>query len=784
MNSSEDLSGFDESDYDDPNFREIFFNYLRYWKWFVFSIIAFGLLGFIYVKLITPLYKIQSELLIKDNKGSVGGQNDLLKDLDLFTSDKIIDNEIQILKSKTILEKVIKSLKLQTSYYNKDGVSKNELYDNLPFEVQLLKPSPDVVYDNTFSLNLLDSTEGEFNGKRVRLNLPFKTEAGLVQIISKPYKGKFSKQLFIIKFNDLSDILQQYEENLKVDAVSKQGTVLVIDLEDAIPQRGIDFLDRLVLEYNQAALEDKNKVTSRTLSFIDDRISTIGAQLGASEKSVELYKSDKGIANIGVQSQILLQGVGDNDAQLSKINIQLEVLQNLENYLAKNNDQASNLPSMLGIDDPTLLGLVQQLGEAQQRRIAILQTAPESNPLVGALTDQINGLKEAINSSVQNFRRGLLITNEQLKAKNNHFENTIKEVPSKERGLLDVMRQQHLRDTLYTYLLQKREETAMNLASGVADSRTIDNARSSKYPVKPIKKVIYAIFILVGAILPIVCIYLKELLNYKVTKRSDIEKYTTIPILAEISHSKSVGTIDVVDKPRSIVSEQIRSIRTNLQFLLTQKDHKVILFTSSISGEGKSFVSLNLGASLAMAGNRVVILELDLRKPKLHEALNINSMQGLSNYLINNANYEDILIEIPVLKNYFIIPSGPIPPNPAELLGNGLLQNLLEKLKKDFDYIILDAPPVGLVTDAQILEHYGDATLFIVRHNYTAKNMIRALNTLYRTGKFKNLNIILNSIDIERAYGYNSYEYGYGGYYQEDKIVKDSFFKRKSDSGI
>ncbi|MGN6640147.1 MAG: GumC family protein [Mucilaginibacter sp.] len=751
MNTYIESDSFESQDHSASDLRETLFSYLRYWKWILLSIFVFLILGYVYVKLTTPLYKIETNLLIKDNKGNAGGQNDLLKDLDLFTSDKIIDNEIEILKSKTIIGKVIKDLRLETSYFHTDGVRKREQYADLPFEVQLLKPSA-TAYETKLQIKLISPTQADINGKIQNIKYPLLTDAGMILI--KPSPDAMSSDLLTVKFNGLEDLINDYSEKLKVEAVSKQASVLSITIEDALPKRGIDFLNQLVEEYNNAALEDKNRVTARTLSFIDDRLDKLIGQLGASEKNVEQYKSSNRIANIGTQSQILLQNIGDNDIQLNKVNIQLSVLNDLENYLQKDDNAPSALPSMLGIDDPTLLGLVQQLGETQQKRVALLQTVPETNPLVSSYTDQIKGLKQAINASVQSLKKGLQITQKQLQVKNNSFEGTVKEVPAQERGLLDVMRQQRLRDTLYMYLLQKREATAMELASGVADSRTIDRARSSSKPVKPVKSMIYAVFLLMGCIVPVSIIYIKNLLNFRILRKSDIEKLTSVPIMAEVSHSDMQSTLLVVEKPRSIVAEQIRALRTNLRFIIPNENQKTILFTSSISGEGKSFISLNLGASLVMANKKVVILELDLRKPKLHSGLGINSTEGLSTYLIGKVNYKDILIEIPFQKGYYIIPSGPIPPNPAEILGNGNIKHLIEELKKEFDYIILDAPPVGLVTDAQILGDYVDATMFIVRHNYTAKNYIYMIENFHRNKKFKNLNIILNSIKFQEGYGY------------------------------
>ncbi len=763
MNIDDELNSFHELTHDDQSFRETVFKYFIHWKWFVFSILFFVLLGYTYIKFATPLYKIETYLLIKDNKGGSGGQNNLLKDLDLFNSDKIIDNEIEILKSKALIENVIKTLKLQTSYYNAYKITKKELYESVPFEATLLKTSSVAIYETLFSVKLISKNEAEVNGKKVMLNTPIQIGEGLIQINLKSGINNIPKNLYFVKFNDVENLIQLYNDNIKVYATSKQSTVLGITLEDAIPQRGIDFLNALIHEYNRAAIEDKNIVAAQTLSFIDNRLATVGAELAISEKNVERYKESKAITNIGAQSQQLLQGVSENDIQLSKVDIQISVIEELKKYLSRNNNQSSNFPSMFGVDDPALLSLVQQLGEAQQKKLVLLQTVTEANPVVSALSDQIVELKKAIISSVANYMISLVTTRKKLESKNARFYKIIKQVPVNEQGLIDVVRQQRLQDTLYTFLLRKREETTMNLASGVADSRIVDKPRCSKYPIKPIKKVIFIVFVLLGIIIPVLVIYFKELLNFKIVKRFDIEKMTKTPIIADVSHFDGVESLIVIDKPRSRIAEQIRILRTNLRFVLTGEDSKTILFTSSLSGEGKSFISLNLGASLAMSDKKVVILEFDLRKPQLLSCLNISAQNGLSNYLIGDISYKDIIVAIPSQKNYYVIPSGPIPHNPAELIANGRLKQLFEALKSQFDYIIIDAPPVGLVTDAQILGTFADLTLYITRYNFTPKNLIKSIDNLYTNKKFNNMNIVFNSVDVKGVYGYG----GYDEYYEK-----------------
>jgi tyrosine-protein kinase Etk/Wzc len=766
----------DQRSYDLSLF-ETLLTYIRHWRWFLLSIIICLALAYAYIRIATPAYKIETDLLIKDNKSSTAGGQDLLKDLNLFSSDKLVDNEIQILKSSTILRRTIEDLKLQTTYFNTEGVRRHQVYGDVPIEVELLKPNLETVkaFGLMYTISLINTQTALLNGKQVPLNQPVPTESGDVVIKHIQVPGKNFGRNVIVKFNNIEQLVADYSYNLKIEPASKQSMVLIITLEDALPARGKSFLNHLVQEYNQAALDDKNRVTANTLAFIKDRLLVIAGELGTDEKNVEQYKTSNSITDIGAQSQLFLESVKDNDAELSKVQIQLKVLNNLENYLNSNQDKSQTIPSTLGIDDPSLVSLVTKIAELQLRRESLLQTVPETNPIIGSLNDQIASLKVSLNSAVENLKSTLQITGQHLQSKNNNFEGTIKKVPGKERGLLDVMRQQEIKNGLFTYLLQKREETAMQLASGVADSRIIDYAKNSIEPVKPVRGEIYLFSLLVAFVVPIAVIYIRKLLNYKVSRRQDIESVTQTPILAEISHSYDEGALVVSIHPRSMVSEQIRVLRTNLQFIAPKPEEKVILFTSSISGEGKSFVSLNLGGSLSIAGKKTVILELDLRKPKLHIGLGIDNEVGLSNFLIGKAGYDDIIKSIPIQENYSIITCGPIPPNPAELLTNGRIKVLINYLKEHFDYIILDAPPVGLVTDAQILAEFADVTMFIVRHNYTAKDTIKSIDDFYQSKKFNNLNIVLNAIDLQMGYGtsyYYGYGYGYGGGYYTQQTNK------------
>jgi len=761
---------FGQSKSSEVNIQEFLHKYVSNWKWFLICIVASLSIGYVYIRSQIPQYIVETDILIKDNKSS-GDEKDLLQSLNVNTSGKVIDNEIEILKSNSLMEKVVNDLNLQNSYFIKNRISQVVIYKNLGYNVDVLRPNANT-YTQSWSIKGVNKDLAIFNGQTVKMNKAVQTDAGLLMITTN--NSSIDDRLLFVNFDTTPNVAQNLIYNLSIIPATKDATVLLIKLQDADVNRGKDVLNKLVAEYNQAGIDDKNITAANQLVFLKGRIDSLAIELSSVEKNVQDYKSANRITDMTAESTAFLTAVQTNDEALTQLNLQIGSLKNLENYLSTPNTGQAKLPAMLGIADPTLLGLVQQLGEAQLRKESLLRTIPETNPVISSINDQISAVRQTITQTIQNLKSSLLESQKQLQAKSDQFESTIRGVPSKERGLIDVMREQDIKNTLFTYLLQKREETALSLASTTSDSRTINVARGSYVPIKPIKPILYLTFLLLGLILPFGVITGKEALNVKVRKRSDIEKHTDTPVIADISQAVDSDPLIVASRPRSMIAEQIRAMRSNLQYVIPGKDDKVLLFTSSISGEGKSFVSLNLGASLATTGKKVVILELDLRKPKLNVALGINNQIGISNYLIDQYGYEDILKPIPHQENYSIITSGPNPPNPAELLLNGRMDILIERLKKDFDYIILDAPPIGLVTDAQILAQWANATLYVVRYNYTYKSQIPVINDLNEKGVFRNLNIVFNGVDFSASGSYG-YGYGYGyGYYSDDKPQKKS----------
>ncbi|MFD1258256.1 GumC family protein [Mucilaginibacter terrae] len=776
MNTDDELydSSIQETISDsEGNIGEIIFGYLKYWKWFLLSLMVFSIIGYFYVKSQVPQYRSQTQILIKDTKQST--DKIILDELGVTPPNIVVENEILIMRSNTLVEKVIKELGLQTGYYSKGRLSKRILYKNEPASIDLLVASSKT-YTKDWSVQVLDNQGVLFEGKKVPFNKPTSTPAGV--IVVKPVDLNF-KEPYFVTFNSIPSIAQQYINKLIITPTSKQSNMLVLAVEDAVPARAEDFLNKVVDEYIDEAISDKNKNIANTIAFIDERLRVLQGELGAEEKNVQEFKSNNNITDLGSEASMIFGKVTGNDTKVTDIDLQLTMLKQIEGYLATPDNLDIVQPSMLGMTDNTVTAMVNQLGTLKLQKQSLLRTIPETNPIVGAINDQIVSLKSSLRQAIKTLRSSLVLNRREVEKVNSRFEADLKQVPVRERQLMDVMRNKNIKDALFNFLLQKREETGLSLASNTADSRVINPARSSGTPIKPVVSTLYLIFISIGLGLPVGVIFIKDMLNNKIRRKSDISKNTRVPIIAQISQSDDNGALTIITRPRSIVAEQIRALRTNLDFLVPGNGCKVILFTSTVSGEGKSFISLNLGASLASTGKKVIILELDLRKPKLLSTIGLEKKIGLSDYLIGKVDYKDVIREIPQQENFYMIESGTIPPNPAEILMNSYLSALITALKVDYDYVLIDAPPIGLVTDAQILGKYADVTFFLVRHNFSRKDHISLLNEIYIKRIFKNLNVIFNSIDTSGlSYGYR-YDYSYYGEQEtKNKSLIDSIVNK------
>ena len=730
------------------NERTLINQYLSRWRWFLLSFVSLLGLGYVWVLFTEPRYRIQASVLVRDEQKGLT-QESVMKELDLFKPNQVVENEIEVLRSVELMGNVIDRLRLNVRYCRQTPFGERELYQTVPVQMVPEAPLP-LLYRAAIPMTILSGTTMRLGDNTYPINQSVSTPYGRVRLVAvKPLTA--TAEPIIIRVTERGEAIQRYLSRLKVEPSNKTSTVLLLTLEDAIPKKGEAILDQLITEYNSAAITDKNRKVSNTTDFIEARLRLVAGELKAVEGQVERYKSQNHITDISAESQLITQQMQTNDAQLNQTNLQLGALGDIERYLRQKTDGQGVVPATLGISDPTLLVLIGKMTELELQREQMARTTSDLNPMLRTIDDQINVTKSNINELVASMRTALTNTKQQLMATNNRYVAMIRVMPTKERVLMDITRQQAIKSNLYTYLLQKREETALSFASTVSDSRIINWAHSGQDPVAPIKALILLLFGTLGLLLPVLVIAAKDVLNERVVGRADINNATQTPVLGEIAYVQYKNPVIMNGLGRSATAEQIRALRTNLQYMRSGEESLVLLLTSSISGEGKSFISLNLGASLGLTNRRTVILEMDFRRPKLHTMLGIDNRLGLSDLLTGETDLDAVLRPVPGIPDYWIITSGNPPDNPAELLTSPRLRALFAQLRDRFDFVLADAPPIGLVTDAHIIADHTDATLYVVRCNLTPRQSLHSIDVLFREQRLRNMNIVLNAVSAHHT---------------------------------
>jgi tyrosine-protein kinase Etk/Wzc len=769
---------FEEIEEKDMNVKEILFRYLRYWFLFPIFIGLALAAAYYYLQTTQPIYRASTTLLIKDEEKAGGPLQEMLSELGQVSAAKLLENEMEILKSATLMAQVAEQLQLGVRYEARDGLGIRDLYKESPVVVV---PSvlTDYAYQEPLVIHMEDADHFRLNNESVvrTFDRTFRNDWGEFSVL----RGTVSPfQTVKINFRPHAELAGQLLANLTISLPNPKSTVLRLSLDDPSSLRARDVLNKLLDVYVQSSLNDKNREASNTLKFIEDRLGLITGELSEVERDVESYKRTQGVTDIGTESKLFLENIQASDARLNEVNVQLRVLESIDTYIQSNNEGAV-APATYLISDPVLMSLLTRFNELQGQRERYARTTGASNPLLETVNTQLATTRQAIMENIQNLRRGLNLSLQNLQSVNQRFSAGLRSIPQKEREFVDIKRQQSIKESLYLFLLEKREETALAYASTVTDSRLIDAPSSSGVAISPRRQQVYLGAVAAGLILPTLLISLIYMLNNTVQNRQQIESLAQVSVLAEIGELRKKGNLPVPSiipmASRSAVAEQFRSLRTNLQYL-GDGHCRVVLCTSSIGNEGKSFVSTNLATSLAYADKRVVLVGLDLRKPSLHERLEVSNDKGVTNYLIGQSSAAQLIQISPVHKGLHVITSGPIPPNPSELLGNGRLPELLAALREDYDYIILDSPPYGLVTDAALISAYADATLYLVRYNYTLIDHLHNIRELHRSRRFRNLSVVYNGINYGGTYGGYGYGYGYGYYDTDAKSPKASWQKR------
>lgn len=767
------------------DYKALFFKYLIHWKWFVASIVVCLIGGWIYLHYTTPVYSITGSVIIKDNKKNNSVSTGLadLEDLGFYSSSNNFDNEVEVLHSRTLLKKVVEELDLYINYRTRENLRPVELYKDTPVKVWLTPEEAEKLPNGAAVLEVVLKPGGKLSVSTEIDEQEFKQDFDkLPALLTTPY-GTFSftpgdsaivekEQEITVTVAAPRIMANGYANALSVEPTSKTTTIAQITLQNTSPQRGVDFINKLIEIYNRDANDDKNEVASKTAEFIDERIKIINGELGTTEKELETFKRDAGLTDLKSDAQLALSENSEYEKKRAENSTQLRLVQFLSEY-ANNPDHAYEvLPVNVGLTDTGLTELINRYNEMLLERKRLLRTSSESNPVVVNLDASICAMRSNVQTTILSVQKGLMITKADLERQAGKYAGRITSAPGQERQLVSISRQQEIKAGLYLMLLQKREENAITLASTANNARIVDEAQAGLLPVSPKGILIYLIAFVLGIAIPVGIIYIIELLRYKIEDRSDVEKLTTVPIIGDIPASDNMpkeGSVVVHENQNDMMAETFRNVRTNVQYMLGN-NQKVVLITSTTSGEGKSFVAANLAISFALLGKKVVIVGLDIRKPGLNKAFQMSHKEdGITRYLADpeHTDLMSLLQQSNVTPNLYILPGGAIPPNPTELVARDSLVQAVDRLKKEFDYVILDTAPIGMVTDTQLISRVADMSIYVCRAGYTPKAGYLFINELRDHKKLPNLCTIINDVNIKTGkYGYGTYgKYGYGRTY-------------------
>lgn len=784
------------------NIQEILFRYLIHWPWFVVSAIVCVALAWGYLRLTTPVYNISATVLIKDEKK--GGGANMSSELEkmglngFVSSSSNIENEIEVLKSRTLAREVVSSLGLFVTYMDEDKFPNKELYRTSPVLVSLTPQEADRL-PQTMEIDMLLQPAGamdvqvkvgkkEYRKHLEKLPAVFPTDEGTVAFfanndtLSSLRPESVTTERHITAYiNRPFAVAKGYAGSLSITPTSKATSVVTVSLKNSNTQRGKDYIDKLLEMYNINANNDKNEVAQRTAEFIDERIDIISKELGSTERDLENFKRSAGITDLTSEAQIALTGNAEYEKKRVENQTQINLVMDLKKYLQGSGYEV--LPANVGLQDAGVAGAIDRYNEMVAERKRLLRTSTESNPAIVNLTTSIRAMRSNIQTTLDATLKGLEITKADLIREASRDSRRISDAPTQERQFVSIARQQEIKSGLYLMLLQKREENAIVLAAIANNAKIIDEAQADSTPISPKRMMIYLAALVFGIGIPVGVIYLIGLTKFKIEGRADVEKLTSLPVVGDIPLAdEKTGAIAVFENQNNLMSETFRNVRTNLQFML-ENGKNVILVTSTVSGEGKSFISANLAISLSLLGKKVVIVGLDIRKPGLNKVFNLPKKEyGITQFLTNSTvNLMDLVHHSDINKNLYILPGGTVPPNPTELLARDGLEKAVEILRKNFDYVILDTAPVGMVTDTLLIGRVADLSVYVCRADYTRKTEFTLINELAENNKLPNLCIAINGLDLQKKkygyyYGYGKYGkyYGYGkryGYgYGEHKV--------------
>ena len=770
------------------NFQTIYTAVILHWKWFVLSLIICMGSAMIYLRYKTPVYQAYAKLLIKDDDSrGRGGKSGVLttSNLGIMSNSTGIDNEMEILSSLSIAQQAVRDLKLYVNYSLEGKVKDHLIYNSEPISVDL-DPShlEKLNYPISLEINRKGSSytvTGEYLNPKTGVknsiektitSFPTRidTKTGIITLQSNGDRGLLPEGR-ALKVTILSpkSVAAKYAGSLSVSQTSKTTTIAELVLKDESPQRAVDYLRQLAICYNRQANEDKNEIAVRTEEFINGRLEKINAELGSTEGSLEEYKKRNNMVELKMNAAQAVQNQDVYSQKLAEANTQMALLNSISEYMNDPSNKYQTLPSNVGLSDASATSLIDKYNDIVITRNRLLRSASESSPTVTPLTAQLDDLTSSIQRAMIQARKSMEIERNNIANMYGRYASQTNATPEQERILTQIGRQQDVKSGLYLMLLQKREENSISLAATADKGKLIDDPQYMG-KVSPKNSMIMLIALIMGLAIPAGIIFVINFMRYKIEGHDDVAKLTSLPIIADVAiaseTAKTKADIVVHENQNNQMEEVFRSLRTNLQFIMAENE-KVVLFTSSTSGEGKTFTAANLAVSFALLDKKVVLVGLDIRKPRLAELFEINDHQhGITNLLTQPdptaADVKKQILKSGISNNLDILMAGPIPPNPAELVARKSLDQVIDILKETYDYVLIDSAPVGLVTDTLQIGRVANATVFLCRADYTPKEAFGYINDLAKEKKLPNMCVVINGIDMsKKKYGYY---YGYGRY--------------------
>lgn len=764
------------------NIRETLLNYLIHWKWFLVSTLIFLGIGILYLLKTNNQYEIKTSVLIKQEDNSGVSELSILEDLGLSTGKNNIDNETQIFQSADLMKSTINAINFNTSYSINQGLRKVKIYPS-PINITAKNLLSDTLQDAIeFEIKPIENNQYEitatylgqsYDEKAAILPAQIKLPFGTFEIskVNNEYANKkISAQIVSAEKQAIN-----LSDAIKISPTSKTSSVLEISITAENILRGKELLSKLVEIYNLQAVQDKNQIAYNTALFIEDRLKSLTVELSTVEKNVEQFKTTNKITDITSEADLFIKQTGDNEDKIKEVETQLNVVKYIEGFVNEDKNKDRLIPN-IGITDPGLSLLINKYNELFLEKERIQRASTPTNPVLKNLSEELSSMRVGIKGSISNVKKSLLITKSDLDSDDKFTTNKIQQIPRIEREFLEIKRQQQIKETLYLFLLQKREETNLSLAATAPKAKIVSQPRAEVNPVSPKKGLILLLSLVIGLVIPVVAIYIKRLFETTVKSREELELKSAAPVLGEIPENKSDNYIVVSSNDTSSTTELFRSLRNDLTFILSEPDKKVITITSTVSNEGKTFVALNLANTFALIEKKVVLVGLDIRNPSLAQHLGFSqNKQGITSYLAKGGNIDDIIQKSPINENLDVIFAGIIPPNPNELLNKNGLDTLFDELRKRYDYILVDTAPVGIISDTFLINRVSDVTLYVTRENVTSKESLLFINDLYENNRLTNIFVILNASNIEKKrYGHYRAGHYYGYYYKQDSRKKNT----------